>query len=146
MKKGRFLITGTVGMWLVVLLLFPAFAQRGGRIHYSDLFNPATLGTISGKVVSVEKTLSGNSRDYCVHATVQTGKGLVKAVFAPLSFMQKENLTIAPGDRLTLQGSMITVMGKPYILVTEVTGDRTMKLREPNGRPAWAVGDDWHAR
>ena len=26
----------------------------------------------------------------------------------------------------------------------EVTGDRTMKLREANGRPAWAVGEDWH--
>lgn len=25
----------------------------------------------------------------------------------------------------------------------EVEGNRTMKLREASGRPAWAVGEDW---
>jgi hypothetical protein len=27
----------------------------------------------------------------------------------------------------------------------EVRGDRTMNLREASGRPAWALGGDWHS-
>jgi hypothetical protein len=47
---------------------------------------------------------------------------------------------------VTVTGSLISVQGKPFILAMEVTGDRTMKLRAADGRPAWAVGDDWHIR
>jgi hypothetical protein len=41
---------------------------------------------------------------------------------------------------------MISVFNKPFILAMTVTGDRSMQLREASGRPAWAVGDDWHIR
>ena len=58
--------------------------------------------------------------------------------------MAARGLTIAPKDRVTVTGSSISVQGKPFILAMEVTGDRTMKLRAADGRPAWAVGDDWH--
>jgi hypothetical protein len=58
--------------------------------------------------------------------------------------MAEKGLTIAPKDRVTVTGSLISVVNKPLLLVTEVTGDRTMKLREVNGRPLWAVRDDWH--
>ena len=60
--------------------------------------------------------------------------------------MKKKGLTIAPKDRVTITGSSISVLGKPFILAMEVKGDRSMKLREANGRPAWAVGEDWHVR
>jgi hypothetical protein len=58
--------------------------------------------------------------------------------------MEERRLAIAPKDRVTVTGSLISVLGKPFLLAMEVTGDRSMKLRETNGRPAWAVGDDWH--
>ena len=58
--------------------------------------------------------------------------------------MAEKGLTIAPKDRLTVSGSLISIVNKPLLLVTEVKGDRTMKLREANGRPLWAVGNDWH--
>jgi hypothetical protein len=47
---------------------------------------------------------------------------------------------------VTVTGSRISIQGKPFILAMEVTGDRTMKLREASGRPAWAAGEDWHIR
>ncbi len=59
-------------------------------------------------------------------------------------YMANQGLTIAPKDRVTVTGSLISILGKPFILAMEVEGDRTMKLREASGRPAWAVGDDWH--
>jgi hypothetical protein len=102
------------------------------------------VGTVSGEVVRVEQAFSGSGKDYCVHALLKTPEGQVTAILAPKSYMEERKLAIAPKDRLTVTGSLVSVLGKPFLLAMEVKGDRTMKLREASGRPAWAVGDDWH--
>jgi len=134
--------------WLICLFLAalssPTWSQRPGRLHYSTLFNPKTVTTVSGEVLRVFYAPSGSGADLCVQTLLKTPQGNITAVLAPKNYMEDKGLSIAPKDRVTVSGSMITIMNKPHILVTEITGDRTMKLREPSGRPAWAEGDDWH--
>jgi len=95
-------------------------------------------------VVRVEQSLAGNGADYCVHALLKTPKGQVTAILGPKSYMTKQGYSVAPKDRVTVTGSRISILNKPFILAMEVTGDHTMKLREASGRPAWAAGEDWH--
>ena len=140
-KPGSFCL---VAIGLLSLMLSSSLAQSGRRLHYSTLFNPGTVGTVSGEVVRVEHILSGSGQDYCVHALLKIPKGQVTAILAPKGYMAAQGLTIAPKDRVTVTGSFISVLGKPFLLAMEVTGDRTMKFREASGRPAWAEGDDWH--
>ena len=142
MKKPGSLCLVAIG--LLSLMLSSSWAQSGRRLHYSTLFNPGTVGTVSGEVVRVEQAFSGSGQDYCVHALLKTPQGQVTAILAPKGYMEEQGLTIAPKDRVTVTGSLISVLGKPFLLAMEVQGDRTMKLREASGRPAWAVGDDWH--
>jgi len=144
MKKPGFLCLITIGILGVMFAVSYSWAQSGRRLHYSTLFNPKAVGTVSGEVVRVEQAFSGNGKDYCVHALLKTPQGQVTAIPAPKGFMDERRLAIAPKDRVTVTGSRISILNKPFILAMEVTGDRTMKLREANGRPAWAVGDDWH--
>ena len=146
MKKPGSLYLAAIGLLSLMLTVSSAWPQSGRRIHYSTLFNPATVGTVSGEVVRVDQVISGNGADYCVHALLKTPKGQVTAVLAPRSFMDERRLAIVPQDRVTVTGSRISIQGKPFILAMEVTGDRTMKLREASGRPAWAAGEDWHIR
>ena len=146
MKKPGSLFFVAIGLLSLVFTVSSSWAQSGRRIHYSTLFNPATVGTVSGEVVRVDQVISGNGADYCVHALLKTPKGQVTAVLAPRSFMDERRLAIVPQDRVTVTGSRISIQGKPFILAMEVTGDRTMKLREASGRPAWAAGEDWHIR
>lgn len=143
MKKPGLISLVTIGL-LSLMFTVSSWAQSGRRVHYSTLFNPRTVGTVSGEVVRVEKAFSGSGKDYCVHALLKTAKGQVTAILAPKSYMAAHSLAIAPKDRVTVTGSLISVMGKPFLLAMEVQGDRTMKLRAANGRPAWAAGDDWH--
>jgi hypothetical protein len=143
MKKSGFI--SLVAISLLSLIWSSAWAQGGRRLHYSTLFNPGTVNTVSGEVVRVERAAAGSGRDYCVQALLKTTKGQVTLVLAPQSFMKKRGLTIAPQDRLTVTGSSVSVLGKPILLAMMVQGDRTMKLREASGRPVWAVGDDWHS-
>jgi len=144
MKKPGFLCLITIGILGVMFAVSYSWAQSGRRLHYSTLFNPMTIGTVSGEVVRVEHAFSGSGKDYCVHALLKTPQGQVTAILAPKGYMAKQGLAIAPKDRVTVTGSRISILNKPFILAMEVTGDRTMHLREANGRPAWAVGDDWH--
>jgi hypothetical protein len=144
MKRPGFLGLITIGFLALMFTVSSSWAQSGRRLHYSTLFNPGTVGTVSGEVVRVEHVPSGSGTDYCVHALLKTSKGQVTAILAPQAYMKEQGLTIAPKDRVTVTGSLITILGKPFILAMEVKGDRTMKLREASGRPAWAVGEDWH--
>jgi hypothetical protein len=146
MKKPKSLYLAAVGLLSLMLTVSSAWPQSGKRLHYSTLFNPATVGAVSGEVVRVEQTLAGNGADYCVHALLQTPQGQVTAILGPKGYMEKQGLSVAPKDRVTVTGSLISILGKPFILAMEVKGDRTMHLREASGRPAWAVGEDWHVR
>ena len=144
MKKPGPLPLLAIGLLSLMFTVSSSWAQSGRRLHYSTLFNPGTVGTVSGEVVRVEHAFSGSGADYCVHALLKTPQGQVTAILAPRGYMEERALAIAPKDRVKLTGSLISVLGKPFILAMEVEGDRTMKLREASGRPAWAVGDDWH--
>ncbi|MBI4644909.1 MAG: hypothetical protein HY790_12800 [Deltaproteobacteria bacterium] len=146
MNKSGALYFVAIGLLSLMLAVSSSWAQSGRRLHYSTLFNPATVDTVSGEVVRVEQVLSGSGADYCVHALLKTPRGQMTAILAPRGYMTAQGLTITPKDRVTVTGSLISVLGKPYILAMKVEGDRTMKLREANGRPAWAVGADWHVR
>ena len=144
MKKPGFLCLITIGILGVMFAVSYSWAQSGRRLHYSTLFNPGAVGTVSGEVVRVEHAFSGNGKDYCVHALLKTPQGQVTAILAPKGYMATQGLIIAPKDRVSVAGSLISILGKTFILAIKVEGDRTMKLREASGRPAWAVGDDWH--
>jgi hypothetical protein len=144
MKKPGHL--GLAGIVLLILMftISSAWAQSSRRLHYSTLFNPAAVSTLSGEVVRVAHAISGSGADYCVQAVLRTPEGDISIILAPKGYMAQKGLTIAPKDRVTVIGSLTSVINKPFLLVTEVAGDRTMKLRAANGRPAWAVGEDWH--
>jgi len=146
MNKPKSLYFVAIGLLSLMLAASSAWPQSGKRLHYSTLFNPGTVGTVSGEVVRVEQTSAGNGADYCIHALLKTPQGQVTAILAPKGFMDERKLAIAPKDRVTVTGSRISILNKPFILAMEVTGDRTMKLREASGRTAWAVGEDWHVR
>ena len=133
-----------MGFLSLMLVVSSSWAQSGRRLHYCTLFNPGTVGAVSGEVVRVEHAFAGNGADYCVHALLQTPKGQVTAILAPKGYLAEQGLSVAPQDRLTVTGSLISILGKPFILAMKVEGDRTMHLREASGRPAWAEGEDWH--
>jgi hypothetical protein len=146
MKKPVSLFLVVIGFLSLMFVVSSSSAQSVRRLHYSTLFNPGTVGTISGEVVRVEHAFAGNGADYCIHALLQTPKGQVTAILAPKGYMATQGLVITPKDRVTVTGSMLSILNKSFILAMEVEGDRTMKLREASGRPAWAVGEDWHVR
>ena len=142
-------ISTLLGICAVLALLVasstPAYSRA--RVHYSKLYNPNTVEQVKGEVVSLEKTISGNGRTYCQTLTLKTEKGRVWVILKPENFTPPTNLSLRPKDQLEITGSRITLPGKTALIAARVKkGSDTMILRDLTGRPAWAVGDDWHWR
>lgn len=118
----------------------------GGRIHYSTLYKPGSVENIPGEVVSLGKTNSGNGKALCEYLTLKTSKGNIWVILKPENYNPKKKLTIKPSDQVEITGSRISLPGRSVLIAAQVQkGTETMVLRDvQTGRPAWAVGDDWH--
>ena len=117
-----------------------AFAQggtggpRGGRIY-----DPKTVETVSGEIVSVDKITKGGGGRGGIHVSVKTQNETVSVHLGPSWYVEKQALKLAPKDQIEVRGSRVTLDGKPAIIAAEVKkGDQVLHLRDQNGLPLWS--------
>jgi hypothetical protein len=119
-------------------------AQRGGGgwgpgVAYARLYNPQTVETISGEVVSVGRITPMKGMYYGVHVTLKTDRETISVHLGPGWYIENQDATILPKDRIEVTGSRITFEGKPTMIAATVKkGDEQMVLRDANGFPAWS--------
>jgi hypothetical protein len=107
-----------------------AIAQRN--------YDPKTVETVQGKVLSVETV---QQRGRGVHLMLQTDKETIAVRLGPTWYIDKQTLKIATNDTITVTGSRVTVGGKPAIIAAQVKkGDGVLKLRDDTGIPVWSGG------
>ena len=140
---------------IAVIVLFgfvsvPAvFAQQGGmrkgggdwghRSSYGKMYNPKTVETIRGEVVSVEKMMPMRGMSHGVHAVIKTEKETISVHLGPEWYIDNQDGRIEPKDTIEVKGSRITFDGKPAIVAAEVKrGDEVLVLRDENGVPVWS--------
>ena len=137
---------------IVFLLLFIAslsFAQQwqgwrgsggwGMGTNYQRMYDPATVETLSGTVVSVEKITPAKGMYYGIHLILKTDKETIPVHLGPAWYVERLDTKIEKGDHIQVSGSRVTIAGKPAIIAAEVKkGDTTLVLRDSAGIPAWA--------
>ena len=128
----------TVALAIVGLLgASDAVAQRArgsGRT-----FDPKTVETIQGKVLSVEKPTSPTNRGYGIHLTLQLDKETIAVHLGPAWYVEKQTPHIEANDTVIVTGSRVTLDGQPTIIAAQVKkGTEVLKLRDDNGVPAWS--------
>ena len=110
----------------------------GGGAGYDRMYDPKTLATVSGEVVSVDK-IADQGTGYGASLTLKTAKETILVYLGPGWFLEKQDLTFAPKDQVEITGSQISFHGKPSLIAAQVKkGDKSLKLRDPAGIPAWA--------
>jgi len=114
----------------------PGDVQGGGP---SSLYDPQTVTTISGVVVSLTPPMAEAGLPYMAYLTLRTEKEKIKVFLGPSLYVDKLPVKIKVLDKIQVTGSKITWAGKPVILAAEVKkGDQVLKLRDPNGVPLWS--------
>jgi hypothetical protein len=147
MKKIGILVTAI--FILSILLVTDSFAQRGMKwkgsggwgmgTQYSKMYNPKTVETISGEVVSIDKITPMKGMSYGVHLTIKTNKETISVHLGPEWYIESQDVKIMPKDKVEVKGSRITFGGNPAIIAAEVKkGEQVLKLRDENGFPVWS--------
>jgi hypothetical protein len=104
-------------------------------------YDPKTVETAHGKVLSVEKTTRAQGRGYGIHLMLQTEKETISVHLGPDWYMDKQTPHIEANDTITVTGSRVTIDGKPAIIAAEVKkGNEVLNLRDENGIPVWRRG------
>jgi hypothetical protein len=147
MKKTGILIAAI--SILSLFLVTDSFAQRGIKwkgsggwgmgTQYGKMYNPKTVKTISGDVVSMDRIIPIKGMCYGVHMMVKTKKETISVHLGPEWYIESQDVKIMPKDKVEVKGSRITFEGKPTIIASELRkGDQVLKLRDENGFPFWS--------
>jgi hypothetical protein len=96
-------------------------------------WNPATVGTISGKLVGVWR-----DKHYGVVIGVDTEKEDVVLLSVGPSYFIDPKITFASGDQIDATGSRVDYKGHSEMLVSVLKrGDLTIKVRSDKGKKLW---------
>jgi hypothetical protein len=138
-------------MVLVTMLAFAgeALPQRGimwkgsrgwgPGTPYSRMYNPQTVETITGEVLSVDQMMPMKGMSYGIHIVLKTNKETIPVHLGPGWYIENQDMTIAPKDKIEVTGSRITFEGDPTLIAAEVKkGDEVLTLRDANGFPVWS--------
>jgi len=103
------------------------------------MYNPKTVETAKGEVVSVEKFATTNGMSAGVHLLLKTGKETISVHLGPSWYLENQDAQVEPKDKIEITGSRLTLDGKAVLIAAEVKkGDGILKLRDENGVPLWA--------
>jgi hypothetical protein len=145
--------TGTVIAVLAILSLFftfNSFAQMGPMwkgsggwgmgTQYSKMYDPKTVETITGEVVSVDKITPMKGMSHGVHIMLKTAKETISVHLGPDWYIENQDIKIEPKDTVEVKGSRITFQGKPAIIAADIKkGNEILKLRDEKGFPVWSA-------
>lgn len=116
----------------------------GQGANYNKMYNPQTVETISGEVVSVDNITPMKGMNPGVHLVVKTDKETISVHLGPQWYIEKQEVDINPKDKIEVKGSRITFEGKPAIIAAEVKkGSEVLTLRDASGFPSWS---GWRSR
>ncbi len=142
-------IAALLAVFLVATLAATAFAAPwrgwqgsggwGAGGAYQRMYNPATVESVTGEVVSIDRVTPMKGMSYGIHVMVKTGKETIPVHLGPAWYVERLDTKIEKGDAVEVKGSRITYNGKPAIIASEVKkGNAVLKLRDESGFPAWA--------
>lgn len=144
-----------IGILMALITIFSffsvtrSFAQqetrwRGGGgwgigSPYGRMYDPKTVETVTGEVVSVNIITPMKGMGYGVHLMVKTDKETISVHLGPGWYIENQDTKIEPKDKVEVTGSRITLEGKPAIIAAEVKkGEEILKLRDEKGFPLWS--------
>jgi hypothetical protein len=103
------------------------------------LYDPKTVVTVAGTVVSKTPSSGKSELPNLVYLTMETGEGKMNIFLGPSLYIDKLPVQINILDGIQVTGSKIVWEGSPVILAAEFKkGDKVQKLRDPNGVPLWS--------
>jgi hypothetical protein len=111
----------------------------GAGLPYGRLYQTATVQTLAGEVLRVEKVVPEKGMADGLQLLLKTRDETIPVHLGPLWYLERQDFAIDAGEQVTVLGSRITFEGRPALLAAEVRkADKTLKLRDEAGFPLWS--------
>jgi sporulation protein YlmC with PRC-barrel domain len=69
----------------------------------------------------------------------QAGSQVISVFLGPASFLQEQQISLKPGDSITVEGSQVMLRNSPALLATRLTKEgKSIELRDRQGQPLWS--------
>lgn len=121
-----------------VALALPQRSEAQSVKTYSRVYDPNTVETVSGHVVSVLHRVHGWHGAYGEHVVLNTKSGRLDVHLGPAWFMRRQGVKLEPDDFITVTGSRVMLGGVAVLIAAQITkGHETWVLRNAQGVPAW---------
>ena len=128
--KTTIKVTTTIAFAVGLLAIQDALAERD--------YDPKTVESVWGKVLSIEKITPAKKRGEWVQLMLQVENGTIAVQLGPAWYVDKQVPRIEPNDTITVTGSRLTLDGTPIIVAADIAkGSELLKLRDNNGIPVW---------
>lgn len=116
--------------------MLPAQPYGPGPGH--RMYDPKTVQTVTGTIVSVD-TVTGGGRGMHggggIHLTLQTSTQKLDVMLGPSWYINELETKFAAGDVIDVKGSLVN----DFLVAGEIKkGADTITLRDVNGVPVWA--------
>jgi hypothetical protein len=110
------------------------------------MYEPATAETLYAEVISVERMtpatsrpMGGRGRSGGIHLLVKANDQTVEVHLGPSWYLDNQNFTIAPGDRIEIKRSRVSIPRGEFLIASQVKkGNEILTLRNEEGFPAWS--------
>jgi hypothetical protein len=144
-------VSAVVAAFVIIEVLGaqPAFAQGmkwrgsggwGPGGQYMGMYDPKSVETVKGEVVSVDFVTPMKGMTRGVHLVLKTEKESIPVHLGPSWFIENQDVKLEPKDTVEVKGARVTSAGKPAIIAAEVKkGDAVLTLRDASGFPAWSA-------
>ncbi|MCH9626563.1 MAG: hypothetical protein S4CHLAM2_01850 [Chlamydiales bacterium] len=101
-------------------------------------FNPSSVRTFHGEVLSVQTFGYITRPSQHKQVLLRTQNGEITVDVGPDWYLDAQGVVLTPGEKITVEGSLIKVNGTRFVIASSLTTDEmTYKLREKNGHPVW---------
>jgi hypothetical protein len=106
----------------------------------SDLFDPETMARFDGQVISIEEVSPDKELTPGTYVLLKTNEGNMSVRLGPADYLKRQGFTIRPYDRLEVMGSKVKIEEdrKGIIATKAKSGEKSIALRTPSGKPVWA--------
>lgn len=112
----------------------------GAGLPYGRHFDPALIKDVAGEIVAVERFTPLPGMAEGVLMQLRTPEEIIGVHLAPLWFLERQDVAMTVGSRVTVHGSRTRIDGKAVMLAIRVTGSgRVLTLREESGLPLWSA-------
>jgi hypothetical protein len=101
-------------------------------------FDPKTIETVSGEVVSVQRVRPVKGVSEGVHIELKTEREKVSVHLGPAWYIDNQEPRVQAKDKVEIVGSRVQIDGKPAIIASELRKEgETLMLRDAEGYPLW---------